>query len=66
MGLIKEPKGVTFTVEKRDLTTQERILLKQFIAEQRRKNKSKSSLKSSSRLKSNRKTMKIAGKKSYA
>lgn len=39
MGFIKEPEGITFYVENRELTAEEKKLLSEFIAKQRLKNK---------------------------
>ena len=39
MGFVKEPEGITFYVENRELTDEEKKLLSQFIAKQRLKNK---------------------------
>lgn len=41
MGFIKEPEGITFYVENRELTAEEKKLLSEFIAKQRLKNKRK-------------------------
>ena len=41
MGIIKEPDGVTFTVENRKLTKKEEEAIEKFIAESKRKNKLK-------------------------
>ncbi len=40
-GFIKEPEGITFYVENRELTDEEKKLLSEFIAKQRIKNKRK-------------------------
>lgn len=37
MGLIKEPEGITFYVENRDLTKAERKMLSEFFAKQNKK-----------------------------
>ena len=38
MNIIKEPEGVIFSVENRDLTSEEKKLLAEFIINQRKKN----------------------------
>jgi hypothetical protein len=45
MGFIKEPEGITFYVENRELTDEEKKLLSEFIASQRLKNKRRIELK---------------------
>lgn len=39
MNIIKEPEGVIFSVENRDLTVEEKKLLTEFITNQRKKNR---------------------------
>ena len=61
MGFIKEPDGITFYVENREWTDEEKKLLSEFIASQRLKNKRRIELKKKqkSRRRVNRKSVPV-------
>jgi hypothetical protein len=44
MGFIKEPEGITFYVENRELTAEEKKLLSEFISKQRLKNRRRTAI----------------------